>query len=120
CDQPVDELVGDAVLHDDPATGRALLAVAEICAEDGAFDRGVQISVGEHDGGALAAKLERGALKVDLLPVDDLAAGRGRSGERDLVDISVVDQSRAHGVAVAADDIDNAGWNTGFAGQDGE
>jgi hypothetical protein len=62
--QPVDELLGDRLLDQQPGPGAADLALVEEDAVDDALDRLVDRRVVEHDVGRLAAELQ-----VSCLPV---------------------------------------------------
>ena len=73
----------------------------------GALDRHVEVGVGQDDVGRLAAQLERDPLERAAGLGADLAPDGGRAGERDLVDVLVVDQRRA-GLAVAGDHVEHA------------
>src|SRR5262245_58472804 len=58
-DQPVDERVADALLDQQPGTGRADLAGVEEDGGEGVVERDLEVGVGEDDVGVLAAELER-------------------------------------------------------------
>ena len=75
-DDPLDELVGDGALDEQPAAAVAALAHVEVDAIDDGVERGVQVGVGEHELGVLAAELE-----LDLLQVA-LRTRRSRGGRR--------------------------------------
>ncbi len=62
--QPLDEFVVDLLLDEQPAAGRAALAAVEVDGVERSVDGGIQIGVGEDDVGALAAQLERRALRA--------------------------------------------------------
>jgi hypothetical protein len=49
----------------------------------------LEIGIGEDEGRRLAAEFEADALEVALRRIDDRAAGLGRAGEGDLIDIHV-------------------------------
>jgi hypothetical protein len=84
------------------------MALVEVDAVDDPLDGLVERRVVEDDVRGLAAELERellagaGELALDRLP--DL----GRAGERDLVDVRVLDE-RSAGAAVARDDVHDTG-----------
>jgi hypothetical protein len=64
--------------------------------------------IGEDDVGRLAAELERDALEVAGGLRRDLLADLGRAGERDLVDVDVLDQVIANG-RIADHHVEHAG-----------
>ena len=112
-DHRVDELLVDRPLDQDAAACRADLALVEEHAEQRAFDRHLEVGVGEEDVRRLAAELERDLLQRgrgrahDRLP--DLDAPR----ERNLVDIRVFDDRGAGRLARAGHDVDDAGRQPG-------
>ena len=118
--EPLDELLVDLRLDEQPAAGRAALAAVEVDGVEGAGDGGVHVGVGEDDVGALAAQLEGGALQgVGGGLLDDL----GRvdvPGEGDLVDVGMGDEGRAGGLAQAVEDVDDAGREARLLGQLGD
>jgi hypothetical protein len=76
-----------AILHDGPAGGGAFLAGGEERGVNGVFDSGVEIGIGQHDGGILASHFQLNAQTAfggfGMQPVADLAgAGEGDSLER--------------------------------------
>ena len=79
----------------------------------------VEVGVVEHDRGRLAAELERDPLELLAADGGDLAAGRGRAGERDLVDARVRDEVLAD-LAAGGDDVDDAGGYAGLREQLGQ
>ena len=106
-DHLLDELVVDLLLDEEAAAGAAALALVEEEGEVRAFDGRVEIGVGEDDVGALAAELERDALEVRAGGgLHDQLADLGAAGEGDLVDVVVLGDGRAGGLAVAGDDVD--------------
>ena len=77
-------------------------------AEESAVDGGFEIRVGEKDVGRLAAEFESDALHgVRGLLDDDLADG-GAAGESDFVDVGMLDERSAAGLAETGDDVDDA------------
>ena len=102
-----DERLVDRLLHEQARPGAADVALVEVDPVDDALDRLVERAVVEDDVGGLAAELERqlgaGARELAL----DRLADLGRAGERDLVEVGVLDEMRAGG-AVARDDVDDA------------
>ena len=113
-DEGGDEFIVDGGFDDGAAGGRALLAGGEEGRVDDVFDGGVEVAVGEDDGGILAAhfKLEAEvalrAFRVD--PVADF----DRAGEGDGFDGLGVDEGAADGAAAAGDEVDDAGGDAGF------
>ena len=112
-----DELVVHVLVDEDPL-GRCAHLPGEVeAAEHRAVDRRVHVGIGEDDRRAVSAELEQLLLQARL--AGDLLAGRGRAGEEDAVDIVVGDQGRA-GVAVALDQVHDAGREAGLCEQRGE
>ena len=75
---------------------------------------GREIGVVQDHGRRLAAKLQGHPLQsVGPGPHDSLS-NRGRAGERDLGDVRVGAQLRAHHVAAAVDDVEHAGRRAGL------
>ena len=105
--QLLDDLLGDALLQQQPRAGAAHVALVEEDAVDDALDGLVERGVVEHDVGGLAAELEREADVAARGGGLDVLADLGRAGERDLVDVRVADQ-RGAGRAVAGDDVHDA------------
>ena len=108
-----DERLGDALLHQQARAGAADLSLIEPDAVDQAFDRAVEIGVFEDDERRLAAQLEREPLVAGRSGAADGASHFGRAGERDLVDVGMLDQ-RFAGRAVAGDDVDDARRQSDF------
>ena len=83
------------------------MALVEVDPVDDALDRLVEGAVVEDDVRGLAAELERELhARARELALDRLA-DLGRAGERDLVEVGVLDEVRS-GRAVARDDVDDA------------
>ena len=119
-DQPLRKLVVGGALDEDPRAGAAVLACV---VEDGIRSRGggtIEIGVGEHDVGRLAAQLERDALDRRRRAFHDGTADLGRAGEADLRDVRVLDQPPADDRALAGDDVEDAFGDAGFQRQLGE
>ena len=95
--------VVDALVDDGARAGRALLALEAECRLGHAFDGGVEIGVGIHDDGVLAAHFEDRALDPDLAgslrgrALVDVQADFARSGEGDVAGLGM----RHHGIAEA-------------------
>ena len=73
---------------------------------------GLEVGVVEDDGSGLAAQLERAARAFSAEGAD-VAAGRGRPGEADLVDAGVGDEVLARPTS-GGDDVDDAGREAGL------
>ena len=92
----------------DLATMKATLGIEENRIGS-ALDGGLDIGIVEHDDRRLAAELEADLFEIALRRVENGAARRGRSGEGDLVDISVRRKCRPRLPAITGDKIDNPG-----------
>ena len=101
-DQLVDELVVDRLLDDQPGAGRADLAGVQEDRGQREVERGLEVGVGEHDVGVLAAQLEGDLLHRGRGRGHDPPAGGQAAGERDQVDAGVLGQRRA-GVGAGAE-----------------
>src|SRR4051794_25391858 len=101
------ERLVDRLLDEETRAGAADVSLVEVDAVDDSLDRLVERRVVEDDVRSLAAELERellpgaGEAPLNLLP------HLRRAGERDLVDVLVLDE-RGAGAAVARDDVDDA------------
>ena len=115
-----DEVVVDAVLHQDSGRGGADLAHVGHDAHMAPFDRLVEIRVREHDQGGFTTRFERDVLHVYAGGLHDLFAGGGGAGESDLVDIQVRGNGVAGVSAVTIEDVDDAGGKAGFFDELGE
>ncbi|MDR8771122.1 hypothetical protein FEP92_01500 [Burkholderia multivorans] len=107
--EALEERVCDTLVQDQTRTCDASLPLVAEDRPRGAVDRGVEVRIVEYDVRALAAQLQLQALQVALRCVDDPAARRGRTGERDLADPGVFGEPLAGGVSIAGHDIDDAG-----------
>ena len=58
-DEALDEGVVDGSLHEEPVGGRAGLAAVAHLGDHGAVERRVDVGIGEHDEGGVAAELHR-------------------------------------------------------------
>ena len=85
-DQPVDELVVDLVLDDEPGARRADLAGVQEDGGEGEVEGDVEVGVGEDQVGVLAAELERDLLHRGRGARHDPPAGLEAAGEGDQVD----------------------------------
>jgi hypothetical protein len=78
----------------------------------------VQIGVIEDDVGTLASEFESDVLQVALCcSLHDLPSDEGATSEGDLVDLGVRRDGSTNGVAVAGDDVDNTGRETGLVNE---
>ena len=108
---PLDELVGDRLVHEHPRGRRALLTGVHERRGDDPGDRLVQIRVRVDDHAVLAAELRHHALQMPLSGRDlrrragDLHPDRHRPGERDRVHPGVGHERRA-GVALSGQQRD--------------
>ena len=107
-DHRVQESAIHRALHEDPAAGGAHLALVDENAEERAFDRRLEVGVGEENARRLAPELERQLLQRAGGRPHDLASGFRTAGERHLVDAWMRHEGRA-GDASAGDDVDDAG-----------
>ena len=107
------DLLGDALLHEQPRAGAADVALVEEDPLDDALDGLVDRGVLEDDVGRLAAELEREADVAARQRGLDVLADGGRAGEGDLVDALGAHQRGARR-AVAGEDRDDAGRQLGL------
>jgi hypothetical protein len=117
--EPLVDVGGDRLGHEQAAAGAAHVALVEEDAVHDALDRLVERGVVEHDVGRLAPELEGELLARAGDRAGDLAADLGRPRERHLVDARVLDEGPA-GVAGAGDDVDDAGRQVGLPADLGE
>jgi len=100
--------LGDALVHEQPRPRAAHLPLVEPDRVDHALDHAVQVGVLEHDERALPAELERESLPGARRPAPDGPPDLGRAGERDLVDVGMLDDQLA-GAAVTRHHVQHAG-----------
>ncbi len=117
--QRLDELVVAGPADDEPGQRRAHLAAEEALGAGDGAGGGLEVHVVEDDGGGLAAELERAAGDPLAAERGDAAAGRGRAGERDLVDAGVAHEQLGD-LAVGGDDVEDAGRQADVLGDLGE
>ena len=103
-----DELVVDLLAGVDAAGGGAVLAGIVVAEGAQAVDHGIHIGVVEDDDRGLAAEFEMRALDRLGRGLQHLLAGGDVAGDRDHVDLGVVDQRVADAVAAAEHDVDDA------------
>jgi hypothetical protein len=115
------QLVLDALLHDQPRRGRAVLAhVPEGTVDDMGGDAIQVFGVVQHHGGVLAAHFKGDFLEVRLGGVaQEAAAGFGAAGEADRVDVHVPPDGFPHLRPGAGDDVEDARRDAGFHRQFG-
>ena len=104
---------GNALLHQEARSGTTNLALIEPDSVDEAFDRTVEIGVFEHDEGRLAAKFQGKTFMTRGGGGADRASNFRRSGERDLIDVGMLDQCLA-GYAVSGNNVDDSGRQARF------
>ena len=107
-DELTDEAVVDGALDEQARAGRAHLAGAGEDADERAVDGRVEVGVGEHDVGALAAELQADLLHVLGGPAHDVLADLDRARERDHVDVLVAGEVVADLAARAGHDLEHA------------
>ena len=117
---PLDQLVVDVLVHDQPGAGHARLPRGREDAGDHAVGGGLEVGVREHDLGRLAAELERDAREVAGGALGDVDAGLGRAREGDLVDAGVAHERAPDGGPVAGDDVEHAVRDARLGDQLGE
>src|SRR3546814_1688601 len=68
---------------------------SDVCSSDLAFDRGVEVCIGEDDGAVLAAQFKRNIAQTFRRGLHDGRAGPRFSGEGDGIDTRMFGQERA-------------------------
>ncbi len=116
-DQPVDELVVDRLLDEQPGPGRADLAGVQEDGGEGVVDGDLAVGVGEDDVGVLAAELQRHLLHGRGGGGHDPPAGGEPAGEGDQVDARVLGQRCAGIGARSEDEVADAGRQAGLLQQ---
>ena len=99
--EPADELVGDRLVHDQPAQARAALPGGADRGEEDAADDEVEVGARRHDRGVVAAELEQRAAEAGGDARGELLAHLRRAGRRDERDARIVGE--LHGAVGAAD-----------------
>ena len=115
--QPLDHLVVNLLMREHARTRRADLPGVEEDPGRRRLGRGLDIGVVEDDVGGLAAEFERHAFEIARRAAQDSAADAGRSRERHLVDVGMIDQGVADHAAGTGDDIEHARRQAGFERQ---
>ena len=109
-DDRVEQIIVDRLL-DDHATGAGARLAAERERGPGHdVGGGVEVGVGKHDDGVLAAELELQAL-AEVGGFVDPSADRRRTGERHGGDVGMGDEMGASGESVH--DVEHACWQSG-------
>ena len=119
-DDTLDELVRDGTLHEQAAAAVAALAHVEVHAVDDGIERRVEIGVGKHELGVLAAELEFHLLEVALRRLDDAAADVGRPGEADHVHVGVLGEAGADDTTGSGHDVQDTFREPSLLGHLGE
>ena len=110
----VNKRVGRASLDEHARARRAALpCVAEACLHRLARGLG-DVRICENDVRALAAELERNALDVVRAELEQLGAGRGLTGKRNLVDAGMRGNAFAERCAGAGEDVEYARGHAGL------
>ena len=109
----VDDLGVASRRNEHPGVGTAHLAGQVHDAGHDPGNDGVEVGVVEHDRGRLATELERHPLHLVTAQAHDALAGRGRSGERDLVGARMGDQVLAD-LPAARNEVDHARRHAGL------
>src|SRR5690242_32046 len=105
-------------MHVDASASVARLTVIHVDAPCTPIDSLLDISVGEDDVGTLAAKFKCNLLQVGIsCSTKDSTASDSRSCECHLIDIHVLCNCSANGLAVARDEVDSTGGKTSLFDQ---
>ena len=107
-DEPVDEVVRDGTVGDDPGRGGAALPRGAERGPDDPLEREVEVRVVHDDDRVLPAKLRRHALELPARDLADVRADVARSGERHEVDAGVGDECVAESAARAEHEVEHA------------
>ena len=118
--EPGHDLVVHRGLDQEARAGLAALAGRVVDRPDRGGDRLVEVRVGEDDARALAAQLQRDPLDRVGAQAHDLAAGRRRAGERDLLNSGMRDEVAPDGRPIRRQDVDDAGREPDLDGELGE
>src|SRR6266516_875813 len=106
-----EDVVVDALVHEDPRRGRAVLTGVEVAADLDRLGDRRRVRVVEDDHRRLPAELEMEPLdRVRSVLRDDLA-GRRVPGQRDEADVRVPHERVSDGDTVAGDDLEHARWD---------
>src|SRR6202012_4907704 len=104
-----DHFAGNTLLQEQAASCATDLALIEPDRVDNAFHCTVQIGIFEDDEGRFSAEFQGQFFAGPGCLAADVSPNFSRSGERDLLDISMPDDQLAC-LAVAGDNIDYSGW----------
>ena len=117
---PSDHAIENGAVRKQARTGDADLTGIEKNRAGGGSSHFVDVDIGHQHHRRLAAELESDALHgIGGILVDELAH-LGGSGEGDLVDMRMLHQAIAGGMAVAGDHVDDARRKTGFGHEIGK
>lgn len=123
CDDVVreglDELFLDRLVHQQTRGCSADLALVAQDAHVGPSRRLLNVGIVKDEEGRLAARLERDVLHVDGGRLHDFPSSSGGARKGNLSDFRVGSQRLAGVLAVAVDDVDHTGRETGLAHQVG-
>ena len=118
--EPVEQLVGDRLLHQQPRARAADVALVEEDAVDDALDRLVDRGVVEDDVGGLAAELEGDLLVASPATLRAIALPTSVEPVKATLSTSGCSTSALPGVAGAGDDVDDARRQVGLLADLGE
>src|SRR5256714_11917799 len=110
----LDEFGVDFLLDEDAAASGANFALIDKDSEERAVDSGFPIRFGKENVGRLAAEFKGDALEGIGGALDDDFSHGGAAGERDFVHAGMRDERGASRFTESVDDVDHAGWYTGF------
>src|SRR5439155_10016672 len=105
----IDEFLVDRTLDEDAAAGRTHLPLVDEHAEERAVDGRLEVGVGEKDVRRLAAELQRYFLQRSCSAAHDRLSDVDAAGERNLVDVRMLDYRGAGALADSRDDVHDTG-----------
>ena len=110
----LDELVGNALLNQQPARRGAALAVQRVDHEHDRIQRAIEVGVVEHDHRVLAAEFEMDALQGRGALRHDSGAGRALADKADCLDGGMLGQRLAGFLAHAVNGVEHAVGQAGL------
>jgi hypothetical protein len=116
-EQTLHQGITDTFLDQEPAAGNAALSGIVIDAIGYAIGCRLKIRIGKDDLRALAAEFQADALDAARCDLAKLGADANRAGESHHVGARIFRQHLAGWIAVTGDDVEDAIWNAGLAGQ---